>query len=485
MSLSKQTINVMDSVVSSTFLALDLSLVVVDGPHEGKSLRLEQEVVRLGRGEWCDLPLEDDPWCSSTHCECWLSEQGVRVRDLGSRNGLKINNVRIQDAYLELGSQLQVGQSILELQAHHGKRTVTVSYHDNTQTLLGKTAVMRKIFSMLPKLSKRRVTTFIAGETGVGKTSIARALHMHGDPDSPFVVVNCGALPASLIEDALFGHQKGAFTGADTSKAGYFEMANGGTLFLDEIAELPLELQPKLLDVVERRKVRRLGGTKEIDVNFHLITATHKDLQEETSQGRFREDLFFRLSVFTLDVPPLRERRDDIPLLAEAILKELSPDAPLFLSSRAMQKLRTQIWVGNVRELRNVLERTVTFFDGVAIDAEDIQLDQQASYGEKPSPSTQEAIAAKPVYSSYPSTTHFPAEPIESDDPVLSLFPLKEHNPPLDLKDVIKDIEKRIIQQALDECDAHARDAAKILSLSPSWLYSRISQYGLETKRKK
>ena len=198
---------------------------------------------------------------------------------------------------------------------------------------------MRKLFTMLERLGKRDVSVVFNGETGTGKTLIAEALHAQSHRQSgPFVVVNCGALPASLIEGALFGYEKGAFTGAQRAHAGYFEQAHGGTLFLDEIGEIPLELQPKLLTVLESHKVTRLGSTSEVATDFRLITATHKDLPLEIAEGRFREDLYYRLAPITVTVPPLRARREDITLLVQRLLDVVAP-GDIRLTAHAIRKL--------------------------------------------------------------------------------------------------------------------------------------------------
>lgn len=454
----------MQGLVSSTLTTGDFSLEVVEGPHEGLTLYIEKDIIRIGREDWCDLVLPDDPWVSVVHCECFFDEKGLRVRDLKSRNGIKLNDAPVLDAYLVPGSKLQVGLSVLKLRSHQKTQERSISFYDNTQSLLGKSMAMRKIFTILPRLAQRNITTLLSGETGTGKTSIAKAIHLEGHPDdAPFVVVNCGALPPSLIESALFGHEKGAFTGANQRKEGFFEQAHGGTLFLDEIAELPLDLQPKLLDVLERRKVRRLGGAQEIDVDFHLLTATHKTLADECKAGRFREDLFFRLSVMELVVPPLRERVEDIPLLVEAFLKELNPEQAVYLTGDALDKLQRYLWPGNIRELKNVLERVLVFLEGDSIGADALELERRSGKG--PSSSFWDD-KRKWVEEAFPS------------------LPLGEHDPPLSLKDILKHAERFYITQALDETNFNAPEAAQLLSLSESWLYSRVRLYGLNTKKR-
>ncbi len=470
MGLKKKTIEAMSGLVSETIAIRDLSLEVLEGPHQGKVLQLEKEVIRMGREDWCDLSLPNDPWVSTLHCECYLVEKGLRVLDLRSRNGIRLNDSPILDAYMLPGARLQLGQSVLTLRSSPQTKELSIQYHDSTGTLIGKSMAMRKIFSILPRLGQRKVTTLLYGETGTGKTSIAQAIHRHNqNEDAPFVVVNCGALPPALAESMLFGHERGAFTGADKQRQGFFEQADGGTLFLDEIAELPLELQPKLLDVLERRKVRRLGSNSEQYVDFHLLTATHKDLQEECEVGRFREDLYFRLSVMVLTMPPLRERKEDLPLLIEAFLKELCPERPLFLTGEATNSLKVYLWPGNIRELRNVLERTLVFLDNDTIEASDLVFEKRHVVEEAGSSSLE---------------TFMEEEDLLWMKEVFPTLPLSEHQPPPSLKDILKHTERFFIEQALVETEHNAPKTARLLTISESWLYSRIKLYGLKSKRK-
>lgn len=464
MTSSKLTVDASKSLTSDRITIGDFTLEVVEGPHAGESLHLNKEMFRIGREDWCDLSLPDDPWISTVHCECHFEEKGLRVCDLNSRNGIKIDGVPVVDAYFLPGAKLEVGLSALQLQSHKKTKDLSIPFHDETGTLVGKSIAMRKIFTLLPRLGQRKVTTMITGETGTGKTSIAQAIHnqTHNNDDAPFVVVNCGALPPSLIESALFGHEVGAFTGANKLQKGFFEQANGGTLFLDEVAELPLEMQPKLLDVLERRKIRRLGSDKEYEVDFHLITATHKDLAELCKAGEFREDLFFRLSVMKLWVPPLREHLEDLPLLVETFLEELSPEQTVYLEGSALRKMKEHLWPGNLRELRNVLERSLIFLEDDTIKAADIEL-QESGEG---SPLSDLDEQRKWVEETFPT------------------LPLGEHDPPLSLKELLKEAECFYIAQALKETNDNAPAAAKLLTLSESWLYSRARLYGLTTRRR-
>jgi transcriptional regulator with GAF, ATPase, and Fis domain len=218
---------------------------------------------------------------------------------------------------------------------------------------------MREIFGLVEKIAPTDATVLIEGETGTGKDMIARTLHqLSPRADKPFIVVDCGAVAGTLIESELFGHEKGSFTGAVAARQGAFELAAGGTIFLDELGELSLDLQPKLLRVLEQRELRRVGGQKIIKVDIRVIAATRKDLRSEVEKGKFREDLYFRLNVVPITAPSLRERREDIPLLIDSMLKKLAPDGA-HLTDNTRAALMAHDWPGNVRELRNVIERAL------------------------------------------------------------------------------------------------------------------------------
>jgi DNA-binding NtrC family response regulator len=296
-------------------------------------------------------------------------------------------------------------------------------------------------------------------------------------PDAPFVVVNCGALPSGLIEAALFGYEKGAFTGAAQRHQGFFQQAHGGTLFLDEIGELPLELQPKLLDVLERKCIRRLGSEREEPVSFRLISATHKNLPKAIADGTFREDLFFRISVVDLEVPPLRERREDIPLLAKAFLKSLAPNENILLGEDAIDSLQHHIWPGNIRQLRNALEKTVTFLDYPVIDKEALFM---PSIGGEGTDDARTSRGSRPVHPTGGGQSSVEGSFIGE---VLPSFPLGASQEPVNLKDVLAATERILIEQALDETDRNVQEAAHLLSISPAWLYNCIKKYGLSNKK--
>jgi two-component system response regulator PilR (NtrC family) len=244
--------------------------------------------------------------------------------------------------------------------------------------LVGTSPAMRQVGGLIDKVARSQAPVFITGETGTGKEVAARLIHAQGSrAAAPFVAVNCGAIPENLMESEFFGYRKGAFTGADADREGYFQAAAGGTLFLDEVADLPLPMQVKLLRVIQEKRVRKIGATTEDAVDVRIISATHQDLKDMVTQGRFRQDLFYRLNVIEIRMPPLRECREDIPLLADRILERLSRltgRQPPPLTPTALEALKTYPFPGNVRELENVLERTLALLAGDVIDAADLNL---------------------------------------------------------------------------------------------------------------
>jgi DNA-binding NtrC family response regulator len=249
----------------------------------------------------------------------------------------------------------------------------------NLGDLIGASPALRDLAALIRKIAHNRSSVLITGESGTGKEVVARTLHFHGSRAAePFVPINCTAIPEGLLESELFGHVRGAFTGAHASKRGLFEQANGGTLFLDEIGDLGLGLQSKLLRVLQDREVRPVGGNTSLPVDVRIIAATNRDLEKEMADGRFREDLYYRLAVIPIHIPPLRERPEDVPPLAEAFLRKHDPSGHHRLTPEALARLTTQPWRGNARELENVIERAVALAEGDEIQPEDLPLGDRA-----------------------------------------------------------------------------------------------------------
>jgi sigma-54 specific flagellar transcriptional regulator A len=339
------------------------------------------------------------------------------------------------------------------------------------RSLVGTSREIQYVRELMHQVANKDVTVLITGESGTGKEVVARNLHYHSDRrDGPFVPVNCGAIPNELIESELFGHEKGAFTGAITSRSGRFEMAEGGTLFLDEIGDLPLNMQVKLLRVLQERTYERVGGTKTIKTNIRVIAATHKDLDKMVEMETFREDLFYRLNVFPVEVPPLRERREDIPLLMNELISRMENEkrGSIRFNSAAIMSLCRHDWHGNVRELANLVERLAIMHPYGVIGIPELpkkfrHMDEgDEAEGDMQMPAT------------------LPSEPglIGLDSP--ALLPVNG----IDLKDYLTNLERSLIQQALDDACGIVARAAEKLQIRRTTLVEKMRKYGLQRKEK-
>jgi DNA-binding NtrC family response regulator len=336
-------------------------LRVVSGPNEGAVAASVGRELSVGTAPGNHLVLTD-PLVSRHHLVVRWGNRGYWARDVGSTNGTKIGDHIIQAAALHDGSQLTIGNTRLVFELLEQEISEPLSREQRWGAVLGESPAMRRLFALLPRIAQSDATLLIEGETGTGKSVLAQAIHDASPRASaPFVVVDCSAIPPTLIESVLFGHDKGSFTGAHTARAGAFESAAGGTVFLDEIGELPLDLQPKLLRVLESRQVQRIGRVDSIPLDVRVIAATNRDLREMVNRGTCRADLYYRLKVVTIEMPPLRERRSDIPGLIAHFWAQLSNggEPPAEVLS-AFSKLD---WMGNVRELKNAVERAVVLGD--------------------------------------------------------------------------------------------------------------------------
>jgi two-component system, NtrC family, response regulator GlrR len=300
-----------------------------------------------------------DATVSKLHADVEPREDGIWIRDLGSRNGTYIEGILVRDGAVPEGGGVRVGSTLLTMQREPEAKDVELWPDDSFGKLIGRSTAMRELFATLARVAPTDSSVLIQGETGTGKELVAGALHERSKRAAgPFVVVDCAALPENLLETELFGHARGAFTGADTAREGAIESADGGTVFLDEIGEVPLSVQPKLLRVLEARTVRRVGETQHRKVDVRFIAATHRNLRAMVNAGAFREDLYFRLSVLPVVVPPLRERVEDIPALVEAFLAVAGAEWP---EGANLAELTQRPWLGNVRELRTFVERALIF----------------------------------------------------------------------------------------------------------------------------
>jgi len=418
-----------------------LEVTVIEGPDEGASYGAETEFLTIGSAPGNDLVVTDAS-VSGYHLELRCTQGGVQVSDLGSTNGTRLGSARIDRAVVPLGSVLKLGRT--QIQLREGGAAV-VALHEGGPLLemVGETATMRRLMAQIAKAAPSGVPTLLTGESGTGKEVVARAMHRLGTrPQQTFVTVDCGAFAPNLVASELFGHERGAFTGAERRHIGAFERADGGMLFLDEIGELPIELQPQLLGVLERQRFRRLGGQEEISIDVQVVSATNRDLRQEVNQGRFRLDLYYRLAVVELRLPSLRERADDIPLLVEHFLRECGHAGPVdeVIDGDVMRSLINHPWPGNVRELRNWIEATVAMGEASELRS------QGAAAGEGP----------------------------PDPDQLLGL-PYKEAR-----ARVLESFEQRYLEQLLRESDGNVSRAARAARMDRSYLIKLLQRHGLK-----
>jgi len=339
-------------------------VAAVSGPDAGTSCTLSGKPIRVGTAPDNDLVLTDSH-VSRHHAEFRVHDQGYSVRDLGSTNGTIYRGARIHEAVIGPASEVRLGTTVLRLQP--GEQTSEpVQGQHSFEGLVGRSSAMQEVYGLLSAVAPTDATVLVEGETGTGKELVAEAIHRHSPrAQASFCIVDCGAMPDNLIESELFGHEKGAFTGAVKAREGVFERARGGTVFLDEIGELPTQLQTRLLRVLDRRQVKRVGGNIHRRVDVRLVAATNRDLATEVQAGRFRQDLFYRLAVVRIAVPPLRHRGDDIALLARHFLWQAGcADPHALLTPEMLRLLQSRRWNGNVRELRNAIEEAMVLVDG-------------------------------------------------------------------------------------------------------------------------
>lgn len=409
---------------------------------EGGKKRLipiSKEVFCIGTNRANDLCLEDD-FISNFHCKLYIDRDRYVLKDVGSTNGTCSDGQRIKEVFLQSGTLITVGRTSLRFLLKEHTEKIRKSKHKRLGLLFSSDDRMLELFELIPKIAPSNATVCITGESGTGKEVVAQTLHeLSLRCHMPFVAVNCATLKAELIESELFGHEKGAFTSAVGTRKGAFETASGGTLFLDEIGELSLDLQPKLLRVLEQNEICRLGSNHPVKIDVRLIVATNRNLAQEVRAGRFREDLFYRIHVLPISLPPLRERKDDIPEFATMFLKFFGEQTgrDLTLTDDAKMRLLEHPWPGNIRELRNMIHRLVLQINKAQIVASDIHFDPDLS----PSKNDRLSIDAQ-------------------DHPTPTLT------------------EKEQILKALDEHSWNKTKAAKFLRMAKSTLYDKILYYG-------
>jgi DNA-binding NtrC family response regulator len=430
-------------------------LRVVSGPDQGKEHMLDEGTTMVGTHADNDLVLTDAT-VSRYHLEIRVRRDGIEVRDLDTTNGTKHGGARVGQVVLVGPARLRLGKHT-EMDVEPIDTNIDLGEwpSDRFGDVLGTTQPMKRLFALLAKAAPTEATILLQGETGTGKEAIAEAVHRHSRRNKgPFVVVDCGSIPHELIASELFGHAKGSFTGAGADKQGLIEAADHGTLFLDEIGELALDLQPQLLRVLDRRQVRRVGETQSVDVDIRVIAATHRDLRAMVKAGQFREDLYYRLAVVATHVPPLRDRKADIPALATWFAEKMGRGS-FAQSPMLIEQLQHHDWPGNVRELRNVVERALSLGDAALSDL--------ADHGRAPSsPSMSEGSAS---------------EKRPSNPDVLEL-PFKEAKAQL-----VEAFERDYLSALLERHHGNISRAASEAGIDRNYIHRLVKKYGLEVDR--
>ena len=413
-------------------------LLVYKGAEGRVAVSVGPGGVRVGKDPENDLCIAESS-VSSFHALIFFRDGRYFLRDLDSTNGCIINHLKVVEAELPFDANIRMGRAELHFEKHITEADILPAESQEFEGIISVDPQMRRVFSVVERIAAHDAPVSITGESGTGKELIAKALHNRSPrARKAFVAVNLSAIPHDLIEDELFGHEKGAFSGAAKQRIGAFEQAQGGSLFLDEIGELPMDMQPKLLRVLESRRLRRIGGNVDIELNVRVISATHRDLPKRVGQGRFREDLLHRLYVLPIHLPPLRDRRGDLDVLVQHFLRELDPqNSARKLSDPAMARLREYRWGGNIRELRNVLLRAVLTSTQDPIEAEAIQFLSQ---------SLQDQVAAG-----------------------MAFFP----------KLNLASIERMAVDEALQRCAGNRSNAAELLGINRSTLKRKLSSWGM------
>ncbi|MFT4625150.1 MAG: transcriptional regulator with PAS, ATPase and Fis domain [Myxococcota bacterium] len=428
-----------------------LGLRVTSGPDEGLALEFDREVVRIGALQDNDVVLTDAT-VSRVHAELRRTPEGLLLRDLGSTNGSFVGDVRVREVYVGDRRPFRVGKTEIRVAVLDEIVEIVPAESIRFEGLVGQSIAMREVFSVLDRVAPTGLTVLVTGETGTGKELVSRAIHQRSSRSKgPFVVFDCGAVPRSLVESELFGHARGAFTGAVQARAGVFEQAHGGTIFIDELGELPLELQPVLLRVLEQREVRRVGERQVRPVDVRVVAATNRKLRELVAQGAFREDLYYRLAVVEVPLPPLRDRPEDLELLVEHLLANAGfPHRIEGVSTEVAEVLRSYRWPGNVRELRNILLRTLPFADGSRIGLADL-------------PDTLKAAGR--------GRTEAPTSGLALPGGDLSLKEARER--------IIQSFEQHYLEDLLERCDGNVSRAAREAGVDRKTVTRMLKRHGI------
>jgi transcriptional regulator with GAF, ATPase, and Fis domain len=457
-------------------------LVVTTGADQGKELEIAKPRVTGGRSIISDLVLQDKA-VSGTHFEVAARDDGYRLRDLNSRNGVYCGDLRVREVYLRPGTIFRIGHTQIQFQPMQDVVEIELSKRDRFDAIVGGSPAMREIFAQLEKVSPSDLTVLITGETGTGKEMVARAIHNKSSrAKKPFVVLDCGSIPKELIESTLFGHEKGSFTGAIGQHTGCFEQANGGTIFLDEIGELDIMLQPKLLRVLEQREIKRVGGDRTHKVDVRVLAATNRDLRNEVNNGHFREDLYFRLSVVHVELPPMRERREDVPGLANHFLREVASRRGLTMSfaQDAMAAMIGYGWPGNVREMRNVVERAAALSDGPVITRADLVFGREMG----PSPIAQHDLIQAGAQAAARAAAQLAGVEPPKFDGGPAIFDPALLKPGLGFKQakqtVVDAFESAYLQALLDRNDGNITRSAQEAGLTRYHLRELLKRHGLK-----
>jgi transcriptional regulator with GAF, ATPase, and Fis domain len=430
-----------------------------------------QTCVRVGTQRSNDVVVEDDA-VSRIHFEIVAEDEGFVLRDLGSTNGTRVDDWRVREVFLRPGARIEVGNTEISFEPLDVEAELPLSEEERFGNILGRSPPMRELFAALKKVSGGDVTVLVEGETGTGKELIAESIHRAGHRAAgPFVVFDCAAVAANLVESELFGHEKGSFTGASRTRAGCLEEADGGTLFVDELGELPLELQPKLLRALERREVKRVGGNKVQKTDVRIVAATNRDLAREVNAGTFREDLYYRLAVVRIRLPPLRERIEDIPVLVVNFLRQLLVD-PAYrtldlqdLRPGLLEPLLRYPWPGNVRELRNVVERAVAMAGG-DMPTEFSPTSVRYPMNSRPLPVAEPGAIASASASAPARTEYEP--PVDLDRPMLE-----------QKQELIASFEKRYVEGVLARNDGKISRAASAAAIDRMYFKRLMKKYAV------